>query len=569
MNSREGTDSMEAKRAHNARNPAVSLPPELLRSVFAFCPAAARVKPGKHINLKKQWPPWLAICGVCSRWREIYVAYPQLWVMPREVARPELLELFIARSQNLPFYLNLGIPDARSTAQFSDKVLETIQRSKSIRIRLGQGPCESQMRALDHKAAPLAEIVWIESAQALDISQSNLFDGQLPRLRILVTVGCDIPWRDSLLRTSLTVLSIAGITFEKRPSLDTLLNTLSRLSNLEELVLFHCLPIPTQHVHFVPAAQRIRLDRLRLFRITSRSSISLGALTASVLVPATAVYEVCCENLREPLGPHEFHDAILLGETIVHHYQLGDTPRDEMSITNDFLFIDGDPEHEGEAMGCNLCVGVVSPARPGNEDEPIDVLERGMQSMVKLRLRWTSLEGQTLPSAHFRLQTSRLSFLYAIRGIPVATLRGIAAVGTVMRLPAMWQLAFERAQAVTTVSAAASSAHGAIDACVLDLTPTTAISQVPETLFPALKTMHLAHLKVNRQGEDGSLGTVYDYLRILLRTRRDAVGEDGTSKALARLGVRDVDLTEAQTQELGSLLSSGHIDWDKTVDYPV
>lgn len=186
--------------------------------------------------------------------------------------------------------------------------------------------------------------------------------------------------------------------------------------------------------------------------------------------------------------------------------------------------------------------------------------------MVKLQLRWTSREALSTPSAHFRQQTSRLAVLYALRGIPLPTIRGIAAIGPVMRFPAIWQFAFERASSVTTVTAAGPSGYGA---CVLDFAPTAAILQESQMLFPTLKTMHLSHFTVNRTGEHGALWSVYDYLRILLRTWRDAVREDGTSKALTRLSVKDMDLTDEHALQLGGLLSSGQIEWDRTVNVPL
>lgn len=83
--------------------------------------------------------------------------------MTGEVVYHEILDLFISRSQNLPFYLHIGIPDALYTTHLSDKALETIHRSRSIRVHIRKGSFQSQLRALYDRPAPMADLVCIES----------------------------------------------------------------------------------------------------------------------------------------------------------------------------------------------------------------------------------------------------------------------------------------------------------------------------------------------------------------------------------------------------------------------
>lgn len=86
--------------------------------------------------------------------------------MTGEAVRHEMLDLFITRSQNLPFHLHIGFPDAQSTTHFSDKAQDTVQRSRSIRVHIRKGSLQAQLGALFDRPAPMAELVWIESEQS-------------------------------------------------------------------------------------------------------------------------------------------------------------------------------------------------------------------------------------------------------------------------------------------------------------------------------------------------------------------------------------------------------------------
>ncbi|KAI0037518.1 hypothetical protein FA95DRAFT_1477608, partial [Auriscalpium vulgare] len=101
------TESMSAARRalrqqRNSLLPAARIPPEILRTIFAFCSEVD--EPQMHSDVHSFG--WLAVTYVCRRWRDVALAHAGLWTHVSFALGPVWADVFAARAQKMPLIVH-------------------------------------------------------------------------------------------------------------------------------------------------------------------------------------------------------------------------------------------------------------------------------------------------------------------------------------------------------------------------------------------------------------------------------------------------------------------------------
>jgi hypothetical protein len=168
------------------------------------------------------------------------------------------------------------------------------------------------------EAAPLLQELIMTNfhpTSALDLVTRPLFHGVSPGLQLLSLYRCRVLWSSPLLRCDLVYLSISHIPHDHLPTLQQVLEVLKRLARLECLQLDDALPVrgstPGESITSLLSVERLFLNRLRFFSLCAKSALDILDLTARVLVPASALFQLICEDFERYTPDTDSGDVML------------------------------------------------------------------------------------------------------------------------------------------------------------------------------------------------------------------------------------------------------------------
>ena len=333
----------ELRQRKNARALISRLPVEILIQVFSYYAASDR---HPHVRFRTP-PPWLAVTQVCQRWRRAALSCPFLWV---DIISTNYrwTEEMLERSRDLPIHITVDdggpsvhVPCEVRTARL---LFSKIHRAQSLVIT-----CADTDRILaclpilfEAEAAPVLQELTITDfhpSSAVDLVERPLFSGQTPRLQFLSLYHCRVLWSSPLFQCDLVYLFISHIPHEHRPHLQQLLDVLKSLTRLECLQLDEALPIhissptDTESLTSLLSAERLFLYRLRFFSLCAKSAFDILDLTASVLVPASALFQLICEEF-ERYTPSVDSGDVMLAALASHLCAPRGAPAGSSSINN-------------------------------------------------------------------------------------------------------------------------------------------------------------------------------------------------------------------------------------------
>ena len=307
---------MRLRQRRNERAPISRLPVEILIQVFSYYCASDR---HPHVRFRAP-PPWLAVTHVCQRWRDAALSSPFLWV---EIISTNYrwAEEMLQRSRDVPIHVtiddggNTQKPCELKTARL---LFSEIHRTQSLVMTSAQTILSCMDILFDAEAAPLLQELIITNfhpTTALDLIARPLFGGKTPSLQLLSLYRCRVLWSSPLLQCDLVYLSVSHIPHEHRPPLHLVLEVLKRLTRLECLQLDESLPIhissPNESIASLLSVERLFLCRLRFFSLCAHSALDILDLTARVLVPASALFQLICEEFERYTPDTDSGDVML------------------------------------------------------------------------------------------------------------------------------------------------------------------------------------------------------------------------------------------------------------------
>jgi hypothetical protein len=326
---------MRLRQRKNERALISRLPVEILIQVFSNHCASDR---HPHIRLRTP-PPWLAVTHVCQRWRGAALSCPFLWVNIIST-NYRWAEEMLERSRDVPIHITIDdggstqMPCELRTARL---LFSEIHRAQSLVMTSTHTILACMSILFDAEAAPLLQELIITNfhpTSALDLIARPLFSGKTPSLQFLSLYRCRVLWSSPLLQSDLVYLSVSHIPHEHRPPLYQVLEVLRRLARLECLQLDESLPIhissPGESITSLLSVERLFLHRLRFFSLCARSALDILDLTARVLVPTSALFQLICEEFERYTSDTDSGD-VMLAALASHLCAPRDTPTNSSS----------------------------------------------------------------------------------------------------------------------------------------------------------------------------------------------------------------------------------------------
>jgi len=284
---------------YNARNPILTLPPEMTCLIFTFAqlakPRINEFTGDMDTYVEDGFLMEVVVSHVCRRWRSISLGFPKLWTGFHYEANPNVdvrplqrFDTYAERSAALPLHIwfnflpDYGNPD---NAQLVEKTIQYAQRWQRFTMYSDGATTAIPFHLLRDLSAPMLEYLTlvpssIENHPDSDMITSMdpcLFKGGAPKLTYLMLGGHSVCWLPPL--SNITILRIEWLwgppgrfpVIELTPFLEILsLPSLNRLSLSGDIIdPFHATPI--------------HMPNLKSFRVADLNAV--WDLLASIRAP--------------------------------------------------------------------------------------------------------------------------------------------------------------------------------------------------------------------------------------------------------------------------------------------
>ena len=603
---------MQLRQKKNERALISRLPVEILIHVFSYCSASDR---HPHVRFRTP-PPWLAVTHVCQHWRQVVLSCPFLWadiITTNYRWTEEMLE----RSRDVPIHITVddaGNVQTPCDVRAARLLFSKIHRAQSLVMTCAETILACMPILFEAEAAPLLEELTITNfhrSNALDLVERPLFNGKTPCLQFLSLHHCRVLWSSPLFHCDLVYLSLSHIPHDHRPHLQQLLDVLKSLTRLECLQLDEALPnhisSPTdsESLTSLLSVERLVLYRLRFFSLCAKSAFDIFDLTARLLVPPSALFQLICEEFERYTLSVDSGD-VMLAALASHLCAPRDTPtsncNDDSSVdvwapvrslhvrdipaarswslfagtggptdTNANTDTDAGPT-DGSSSSNDKNDNADKDARPPNPaDEQTHIL--------LLHLRWHAYPTSARSATYFIQRAARLP--------PLVRANTLLIESALFESATAWRAAFARARHVRAVFAGGGKAvAGAVKmlrdvrqpqpqfqtqsrelegvkedadvyAAIARLLPSRLAFErpaenPPQVLFPNLRRLAIA----GADFEDVEAG-LFDSLRAGLVARKES--DSGT---LAQLSIWRCEVLKDQLDALGALVAESKVRWD-------
>jgi hypothetical protein len=597
---------MQLRQRKNERALISRLPVEILIQVFSYYSASDR---HPHVRFRTP-PPWLAVTHVCQRWRQAALSSPFLWTDIITTNYRWAEEMLLERSRDVPVHIT--VDDAGSVHTPCDVraarlLFSKIHRAQSLVMTCADTIIACMPILFEAEAAPLLEELTITNfhpSSALDLVERPLFSGRTPCLQFLSLHHCRVLCSSPLFQCDLVYLSLSHIPHDHRPHLQQLLDVLKSLTRLECLQLDEALPnhisSPTDFTSLL-SVERLVLYRLRFFSLCAKSAFDILDLTARLLVPPSALFQLICEEF-ERYTPSVDSGDVMLAALASHLCAPRDTPTDNRNNDNSvdvwapvrslhvrdipaarswslFAGTGGaiDTNADADADAGPTGGGSSSNDKNDNTDKdarPPNPADEQMHILL-LHLRWHAYPTSAHSAACFIQRAARLP--------PLVRANTLLIESALFESATAWRAAFARARHVRAVfvggsKAAAGAAKMLRDvrvqsqsrelegtegddadvyAAIARLLPSRlAFERPPENpprvLFPNLRRLAIARADF----EDVEAG-LFESLRAGLVARKES--DSGT---LAQLSIWRCEVLKDQLDALGALVAESKVRWD-------
>ena len=572
------------------------IPVEILIHIFSYCPASDLHPHVRH----RPPPPWLAVTHVCRRWRNAALSCPFLWV---EIISTNFnwATAMLERSKDLPVHVSVDdggstqIPCEIRTARL---LFSKIHRMQSLAMTCAHEIITCVSTLFEAEAAPSLQELIITNfhpSNPFDLIARPLFSGKTPSLQFLSLYRCRVLWSSPLLQCDLVYLSISHIPPDYRPHLSQVLTILKRLTRLECLQLDEALPVhitsPNESTCSILSTQRLPLTHLRFFSLCARSALDILDFAASVLIPATALFQLICEDF-EQYSPDTDSGDVMLAALASHICAPRDTPTIADATINGTgsgaadTWVPVRSMHVRDipaARSWSLFASAAHSLADANADaddsdslppDPADEQAR----ILSLHMRWSGHPAGARAATTFIQRAARLP--------PLARTRKLLIESALFSRGSTWRDAFARSQYVSAVFAGGDGAAVGAAQMLLDIAqyeygsesvPPTAeaedadvyaaiarllpsslafarpTGQPPRPLLPKLKRLTIAGADFG----NAQMG-LFEILRAGLVVRIEGC-EGG---ALTQLAIRRCSVRQEQVDALGEFIGESKVRWD-------
>ena len=584
------------------------LPVEILIHIFSYCPASDLHPHVRH----RPPPPWLAVTHVCRRWRNAALSCPFLWV---EIISTNFnwAVAMLERSKDLPVHVSVDdggstqIPCEIRTARL---LFSKIHRMQSLAMTCAHEIITCLPALFEAEAAPSLQELIITNfhpSNPFDLIARPLFSGKTPSLQFLSLYRCRVLWSSPLLQCDLVYLSISHIPPDYRPHLCQVLTILKRLTRLECLQLDEALPVhitsPNESTCSILSTERLPLTHLRFFSLCARSALDILDFAASVLVPATALFQLICEDFEQYASNTDSGD-VMLAALASHICAPRDVPTNADATINGAgssgtsdtwvpvrsIHVRDIPAARSWSLFASAAHTLADADADADDSDslppdPIDEQAR----ILSLHMRWSGHPAGARAATTFIERAARLP--------PLARTRKLLIESALFSHGGTWRNAFARSQHVRAVFAGGDGAAVGAAQMLLDVAPygydsevvglqslqppsTTApaaaaedadvyaaiarllpsslafarpAGQPPRPLLPKLKRLTIA-------GADfgNAQGGLFEILRAGLVVRKEQC-EGG---ALTQLAIRRCAVRQEQVDALGEFIGESKVRWD-------
>ncbi|KAI0063011.1 hypothetical protein BV25DRAFT_495662 [Artomyces pyxidatus] len=232
------------------------LPPEVLAHVFMF---SARYDPPCRISTRRAWDRrlrlgWIGVTHVCSRWRQIALAFPALWSRVDFVVGETWANEMFARSKMAPVIVSsMPITGHEFTARDARSISLHLSHIRRVCIN---AQCNGDFFHWLGSPAPMLNSIDVVAMQTRGYSPpilpASMFNHYAPHLQQLHLEGfCRFPWTSPVL-TNIVVLELIDTPYSSQ---NEALDALARMLAIQSLALCRS---------FAPAARVVRARRLGL-----------------------------------------------------------------------------------------------------------------------------------------------------------------------------------------------------------------------------------------------------------------------------------------------------------------
>ncbi|KAI6042907.1 hypothetical protein EDC04DRAFT_3057868 [Pisolithus marmoratus] len=279
----------------NSLSHVARLPPELLTAVFLEYARDWHVDNiTTYANLI---PDWVSVSHVCRTWRHVALNCPALWACLFFVSRRWMDEL-LARSKTYPLsiYIDLSHVHPSEPVKALEKALRHMDRIQHLWICCSRSDSAAFLHRLT-AAAPilrsfrlcLTPIGYPDQQITID---EDTFAGSAPSLRELRLEKCRVDWSSPILN-GLTNLNLSRISTMSVLSMDTVIRTIGRLPDLQQLRLEGSLPGVSAGSFDLRDIVKVPLPKLEHVTLTDSIS-SIVALLAHLEFPRSATVHLNC-----------------------------------------------------------------------------------------------------------------------------------------------------------------------------------------------------------------------------------------------------------------------------------
>ena len=282
----------------NTLAPVLSLPPEVIASIFSFLhiPIASPHASPPILGEKPDHLAWLCVAHVCRHWREFALNQPLFWShLKFDVFSWAGAAEILARAKKVPLYLEARVLAGRwDIARFSAFQKELRARADHIchlSISAGYlslsvilGGLVSQAPTLEFLSLSGEGCQYIATLSRVSVPDT-LFHGTTPRLSRLELRNCAISWKSPLLK-GLKDLCIRNPSADARPSFSAWLDALGGMAQLKTLTLHAASPNAPRGASLPFDVERtVTLSYLKSLDI-SASARDCGLALAHLILPA-------------------------------------------------------------------------------------------------------------------------------------------------------------------------------------------------------------------------------------------------------------------------------------------
>ncbi|KAI0055163.1 hypothetical protein BV25DRAFT_1843153 [Artomyces pyxidatus] len=271
------------KQMFRSSSPFSLLPVETVRHIFSFQSLRAELDNTVE-DQQLSTCTVFNIAQVCRRWRQIALDFPRLWNRILLYNLRVTTELLV-RSKDAPIVVYAdfhAVSDLRPQPECLTLALQDPRRLQELIVN-GTDVLPGFLQAIQSAPAPQLAVLRLDNFMRWSHLDIPLFEANTPLLHSLSLSGCSMDWAWLKTLSNMTSLQLSNFHDIYRPSLDAILDLLSRSPNLTNLSLFSVGPMITAVPEYI-----VDLPHLEKLNFVVADAAEYASLLTHIRVPVNA-----------------------------------------------------------------------------------------------------------------------------------------------------------------------------------------------------------------------------------------------------------------------------------------